>query len=88
MKKPALQPYANDADSLAIAGLTIENGTDRIALYGEIDLGRDQLGLRHARQLLDLLQRVVTSLEAEPQLPERISERPSLQVDNPFATGE
>ncbi len=79
-----MKPYANDADSAAIDGLTIENGTDRINLYGNLTLTRDRAGLAHARQLHALLQGVLQVLEAE-QLPEHIQDRPTNTVDNPFA---
>jgi hypothetical protein len=79
----AMHPYANDADSDAIDGLTIENGTDRLSLYGSLTLTRDQAGLARARQLLALLQQAVAVLEAAP-LPEQIAERPATKVANPF----
>ncbi len=78
-----MHPYANDADSDAIDGLTIENGTDRLSLYGSLTLTRDQVGLARARQLLALLQQAVAVLEAAP-LPEQIAERPATKVANPF----
>ena len=46
-----LIPFADDAASVSIAKLTIENTTDRIALYGSLDLTRDRQGLVHARAL-------------------------------------
>ena len=33
-----LKPFADDAASISIGELTVENGTDRIALYGSLDL--------------------------------------------------
>lgn len=40
-----LTPFADDAASIPIGELTVENGTDRIALYGSLDLTRDKQGL-------------------------------------------
>ncbi len=37
-----LTPFADDAASVSIGKLTIENGTDRVALYGSLDITRDQ----------------------------------------------
>ena len=51
-----LTPFADDAASVSIGKLTIENGTDRVALYGSLDITRDQQGLVHARALLAILQ--------------------------------
>ena len=40
-----LTPFADDAASTSIGSLTVENGTDRIALSGSLDLTRDKAGL-------------------------------------------
>ncbi len=44
-----LKPFADDAASLSIGKLTIENGTDELSLYGSLDITRDQHGLAQAR---------------------------------------
>ena len=41
-----LKPFQDDGTSIGIGGFTIENGTDRIAVYGQTDITRDQAGLR------------------------------------------
>ena len=46
-----LTPFADDAASMSIGGLTIENGTDRVVIYGSLDLTRDKQGLAHALAL-------------------------------------
>jgi hypothetical protein len=79
-----IKPYANEEESLAIDELTIENREDRISLYGSVQLTRDRQGLERARQLKALLDAVVTALESDADLPERISIRPAEQVKNPF----
>jgi hypothetical protein len=83
--KPKMQPFANDADSIGVAGLTIENGTDRIAVYGNLDLTRDKPGLEKARTLKAILDAVVKALEAEKSLPDKIEppKKPD-EVQNPF----
>ena len=40
-----LKPFADDSAASAIGGLTVENGRDRVALYGSLDLTRDRAGL-------------------------------------------
>jgi hypothetical protein len=82
----AIEPFANESDSLVIGGLTIENHTDRVSVYGSIDLTRDKLGLAHARALGSLVDSVIKALEAEKQLPEQVAppETPE-EVKNPFA---
>ena len=79
-------PFAEDAASASIGKLTIENGTDRVALYGSIDLTRDKQGLAQARALKALLDQVVQHLEAEKSLPDSIpADLPSKSVANPFS---
>ncbi|HYH38161.1 MAG TPA: hypothetical protein VD860_08070 [Azospirillum sp.] len=81
-----IKPFANESDSVGIAGLTVENRTDRVSLYGNLDLTRDKEGLKNARALRDLLDRVVTALEADKALPDRIPPPPATDsVDNPFS---
>jgi hypothetical protein len=83
---PTIDPYANESESLGIGGLTVENRTDRVSVYGSLDLTRDKQGLGQARELRDLLDRVVRALEAEKELPERAAPPASpTEVRNPFA---
>ena len=37
-----LIPYADNAASISVGKLTVENGTDRVALYGTLDLIREE----------------------------------------------
>lgn len=80
-----LKPFADDAVSLGIGELTVENGTDKVSLYGSLDLTRDKQGLEHARALKALLDQVVHALEADTHLPDRVPppEKPTT-VRNPF----
>jgi hypothetical protein len=86
MSTSKLKPYADDATSLSIDGLTLENGRDRVAVYGNLDLTRDKQGLQHARDLKAVLDEVVRILEADKSLPNQVppSEK-APQVKNPFA---
>ncbi len=61
----SLEPFADEATSLQIAGLTIENRLDRVSLFGSIDMTKDRDGLRRARELRALLEAVVAALERE-----------------------
>jgi hypothetical protein len=78
-------PYADDAASLGIGELTLENGQDRIAVYGSLDLTRDKVGLKHARELKAVLDAVVRHLDAARDLPDVVPapEKPT-SVKNPF----
>ena len=64
-----LTPFADDAASVSIGKLTVENGTDCVALYGSLDMTRDQQGLAHARALLAIVQAAVQLLEGDKGLP-------------------
>ena len=77
------KPYADESTSVEVAGFTLENQTDRIALYGQNTLTRDQAGLADARALQAVLASIVAALEAE-SLPAHIENQPTETVDNPF----
>ena len=81
-----LKPFSDDAASLLIRKLTIENGTDQMSLYGSLDIGRDQHALARARQLKALLDAAVALLEGQADLPQALSkaEVPKT-VRNPFS---
>ena len=80
-----IKPFANESGSVGIADLTVENRTDRVSVYGSIDLTRDKQGLKHARDLRDLLDRVVKALETEKDLPDHVPPpEPTDTVENPF----
>jgi hypothetical protein len=79
-----ITPYANESESLEIADLTIENRLDRISLYGDLQLTRDKQGLAQAVQLKAILDAVVATLRADPQLPDHVPVTPPDKVKNPF----
>lgn len=79
-----IHPYANEADSLEIGGLTIENRLDQVAVYGDIQFTKDKAGLQQAKALKAIVDAVVQVLEADKNLPEKIECKPTDQVDNPF----
>lgn len=81
-----ITPYRNDADTLEIGELKIENGTDTVAVYGSVNLTRDRQGLAQAKALKAVLDKVVTALEAEKDLPDHIDPpKAPDQVSNPFS---
>ena len=82
----SIKPYQNETESLSIGGLTVENRTDRVEIYGSLHLTRDKQGLGDARSLKALLESVVKALETEKALPEKVelTNKPKL-VKNPFA---
>ncbi|GGP27313.1 hypothetical protein [Silvimonas amylolytica] len=76
-------PYANEADVLEVAGLTLENRLDRVSVYGNLDLTRDEHGLAAALALREALNEIVTALQAQT-LPAHITAARISETDNPF----
>ena len=79
-----LKPFADDAASVMIGELTVENGPDRVALYGLIDLTRDKQGLAHARALAALVGKAIHLLETDTSLPDAVPPVAARTVKNPF----
>lgn len=83
---PKFIPFADDAVSLSIGELTFENGTDRIALHGSLDITRDKEGLVRAQALKAVLDQAVQHLQADKGLAERLPPPAApKKVRNPFA---
>lgn len=80
-----MKPFADDSAATEIGDLKLENGRDRVALYGSLDLTRDQAGLALARSLRAMMDAVVTALEQDPALPVTLPppKKPGT-VRNPF----
>ena len=80
-----MKPFADDSAAIEIGDLKLENGRDRIACYGSLDLTRDKAGLALARQLQGVLGAVVQALEADTALPDLIPPpKKRGTVKNPF----
>ena len=77
------KPYENGAESHAIHDLTLENDLDCVSLYGNLQLTKDQAGLRAAKALQAALNEVVSALENTADLPEKISRSQSGEIENP-----
>ncbi|SFV17552.1 hypothetical protein SAMN02799631_06777 [Methylobacterium sp. 174MFSha1.1] len=84
--EPAFTPFADDAAVQTLGGLTLENGSARIALHGSLDFARDRESLERARALQKTLAAIVAALEGEEELPERADEVrvATTEVKNPF----
>lgn len=78
------KPYENGTESHAIHDLTIENDVDCVSLYGNLQLTKDQAGLKAAKALQTLLNDVVQQLENTPDLPDKIQRNDAQEIDNPF----
>lgn len=84
------QPYDNDHQSLQIGQLIFENQTDKVTVYGDIDISKDKQGLSQALKLQKLFNLIVSELQAADsaqQLPETIDvpSKSTEEIDNPFS---
>ena len=83
--KKKFQPFSDDSASLSIGEFIIENGTDKVALYGSLDITRDKSGLKQARALKAAVDAIMKALEQDKALPDESgpTEEPE-QVKNRF----
>ena len=85
VKKSEFSPFKNESDSIQIGDdLTIENRTDRVSIYGSIDITLDKKGLADAKKLKNIIDATIQEMTAV-DLPEEINIKPAESVKNPFA---
>ena len=58
-----IEPFANDHQSMQIGNLVIENQTDKIIIYGDIDLLTDNSGYEQAKKLHELTSKILQFYE-------------------------
>lgn len=78
------KPYENGTESHSIHDLTVENDLDCVSLSGNLQLTKDQAGLKAAKALQALLNDVVTALENTADLPDAVQREQSGEIENPF----
>lgn len=79
-----MKPFENENESTQIEDLTLENRTDRVSIYGNIDITLDKVGLDNAIKLKKVVDDIVAELSRK-ELPGRIEIKKSQTVKNPFA---
>ncbi|ENW07105.1 hypothetical protein [Acinetobacter beijerinckii] len=77
------KPFENGNESSAIYDLTLENQLDCVSLYGNLQITKDQAGLKSAKALQQFINDVVIALEKE-ELPKQIERKPEQEIENPF----
>ena len=77
------KPFENGNESSAIYDLTLENQLDCVSLYGNLQITKDQAGLKTAKALQQFINDVVIALEKE-ELPVQIERKPEQEIENPF----
>ena len=80
-----MKPFSENASSVGLGGLTVENGLDRVAIYGSLQIDRTKEGRILALQLKSLADAMVAALDAERNLPDRLEPAVITQSPNPFA---
>ena len=65
--------FENGTESHAIHDLTVENDLDCVSVYGNLQITKDQAGLKAAKVLQALLNDIVQQLEETPDLPEKLN---------------
>ncbi|AMW80055.1 hypothetical protein AMD27_14860 [Acinetobacter sp. TGL-Y2] len=78
------KPFEQGTESHSIHDLTLENDLDRVSIYGNLQLTKDQAGLAAAKALQAYLNAIVMQLEQEQQLPEKIQSSSENEIENPF----
>lgn len=77
------KPFETENESSSIYDLTLENQIDCVSLYGNLQITKDQVGLKAAKALQQLINDVVIALEKE-ELPVQIERKPEQEIENPF----
>ena len=75
--------FESSAQSHSIHDLTLEGDVDRVNIYGNLQITKDQDGLKTAKILQAFLNQMVATLESQT-LPEKIKIEESGEIENPF----
>lgn len=78
------KPFINGTESHSLHDLTIENDIDRVSLYGNLQITKDQSGLESARALQAYVNAIVQTLEKTENLPKKIETQSENEIENPF----
>lgn len=76
-------PFGNESETWQIGDATVENRIDHISIYGQLEITKDQQGLKSAIAMAELFNKIVTELQ-KSSLPEVISVDQPIKVNNPF----
>lgn len=79
----SFKAFEDQTASIDIGDLTLENNDQRVAIFGSLNIGRDQQGLAQAKQLQAIVNQMVTYLEQQ-ELPAQVETFVPKNVKNPF----
>ena len=77
--------FKNDAQSIQIGGITIENGSDSLKIYGQHNFDFSQAGLADLKLLAQIVNAGVDALEDATGLPKTLEIKPPSRKPNPFS---
>ncbi|GAB3630318.1 hypothetical protein PTE30175_03612 [Pandoraea terrae] len=77
-------PFANEADALSVGELSVENHTDRVTIFGNLEITRGAAGLQQAKALKMVLDAVVAALESGVPATDDVPAATVKKVVNPF----
>lgn len=80
----AMIPFEDDGRVKTIGDLSIENGADKVAIHGSLDIERTREGLAKATALLTAVQGIVAALESGELLEAVPPPSAPLTKPNPF----
>ncbi|WP_019673795.1 hypothetical protein [Psychrobacter lutiphocae] len=94
--KMSFAPYKNDHQSMQIGELIFENQTDKVIVYGDIDIVKNKKGLAQALKLQQVVNAIVEELQQAKdagELDEAVQNEVNVSqqtqtskvVDNPFS---
>ncbi|MDD5373349.1 MAG: hypothetical protein PHO62_07995 [Sulfurimonas sp.] len=78
-----IDAFENESETIAIDNLTFENRTDRVSIFGSIDITRDKIGLENVYMLKQQIDLIYDKLKSE-DLPDKIEVLEAKTVENPF----
>jgi hypothetical protein len=77
--------FKNDAQSLQIGEITVENGTDSLKIYGQHNFDFSQAGLADLKLLAQIINDGIALLDSQSGLPKTLGDKPADAMTNPFS---
>ncbi|AUZ04244.1 hypothetical protein ADP71_04520 [Vitreoscilla sp. C1] len=76
---------SDENHSYSIENLTFENHGDGLSIYGDIQILRDQQGLKYLKEIKTIIDGAILQLQNTEALPEQlILGQNNTEIDNPF----
>ena len=81
-----IDPFANNHQSMQVGNLVIENQTDKVTIYGDIDITHDEAGRAAIEELHQLTSAILAALETQnlEASSNDNNDRSDTTVPNPF----